>query len=99
MAKMSHGPRAGSRRKMTKSIKEKGMPSVNRIMQKFEIGDLAAIDIEPSIHDGMPHHAFQGYTGRVSSMQGNCYMVTIKVGGVTKNILSAPVHLKRIEGK
>lgn len=99
MARMSHGPRAGSRKKMTKSIKEKGMPTVNRIMQKFEMGDLAAIDIEPSVHNGMPHHAFQGYTGRVARKQGECYMVDIKVGHMTKTILSAPVHLKKIEGR
>lgn len=99
MARMSHGPRAGSRRKMTKSIKERGMPTVNRVMQKFELGELAAIDIEPSVHDGMPHHSFQGYTGRVGRQQGSCYMINIKVGGVKKQILAAPVHLKRIEGK
>lgn len=99
MAKMSHGPRSGSRKKMTKSIKERGMPSVNRIMQKFSPGELAAIDIEPSVHDGMPHHSFQGYTGRIEGQQGSCYMVSIKVGGVTKKILSAPVHLKRIQGQ
>lgn len=98
MAKMSHGPRSGSRRKMTKKIKEKGMPTVNRMLQSFEVGDLAAITIEPAIHKGMPHHGFHGYTGRISGKQGDCYLVSIKVGSVEKNILASPVHLKKIEG-
>lgn len=84
--------------KMTKNIKERGMPKVNDMMKTFETGDLAAIIINPSIHDGMPHHGFHGYTGRIVGKQGDCYMVSIKVGGVTKNILSAPVHLKKIYG-
>jgi large subunit ribosomal protein L21e len=98
MTKMSHGPRAGSRTKMTKRIKEKGMPTVNRMLQSFEVGDLAAIKIEPAVHKGMPHHGFHGYTGRISGKQGDCYLVSIKVGSVVKNILAAPVHLKKIEG-
>lgn len=99
MAKMSHGPRAGSRKKMTKSIKQKGMPTVNEMMKTFEVGDLAAIKINPSKHSGMPHHGFQGYTGRIVGKQGDCYMVSVKVGGVSKSILAAPVHLKKIYGQ
>ncbi len=51
---MSHGSRAGSRMKLTKRIKDKGMPKVNEYLKQFEIGDLAAVSIEPSTHAGMP---------------------------------------------
>ncbi|MFG1450269.1 MAG: 50S ribosomal protein L21e [Thermoplasmataceae archaeon] len=98
MVKMSHGPRAGSRMKMTKRASEKGMPKVNEFLKKFSEGDLAAISIEPSVHSGMPHHGFQGLTGRVVRSQGSCYMVKVKVGGKEKMILAGPVHLKKIDG-
>ncbi len=97
MVKMSHGPRAGSRYKMTKRLKEKGMPRVNSFMQEFEVGDYVAVNIEPSVHAGMPSHNFQGYTGVVEGKQGRCYLLAIKVGSVKKTILADPVHLRRIE--
>jgi large subunit ribosomal protein L21e len=46
----------------------------------------------------MPHHGFQGLTGRVVRSQGSCYMVKVKVGGKEKMILAGPVHLKKIDG-
>ena len=98
MVKMSHGSRAGSRSKMTKRFKDRGLPPVTRFLQEFNDGDLAAINIEPSIHSGMPYHGFQGLTGRISGKQGDCYYVTVKVGSVEKRILAAPVHLKKISG-
>lgn len=96
MAKMSHGPRAGSRMKMRKRVSEKGFPKVNDLVRKFEIGDLAAIKINSSVHDGMPAHNFQGYTGRIVGTQGSAYVLSIKVGSVEKKIIATPVHLKKI---
>ncbi len=99
MVKMSHGPRAGSRMKMTKRVKDKGLPPVTRFFKTFEVGDLAAVNIEPSVHAGMPHHGFQGLTGRISGKQGDCYLLTVKVGSVKKEVLAGPVHLRKIEGR
>lgn len=99
MVKMSHGPRAGSRMKMTKRVKDRGLPPVTRFFKNFEVGDLAAVNIEPSIHSGMPHHGFQGLTGRISGKQGECYLLDVRVGGVHKQVLAGAVHLKKIEGR
>lgn len=96
MAKMSHGPRAGSRTKMRKKMDEKGFPKVNDLVKEFEIGELAAIKINSSVHNGMPAHNFQGYTGRIVGKQGSSYVLSIKVGSVEKKIIAAPVHLKKI---
>ncbi|HLH85931.1 MAG TPA: 50S ribosomal protein L21e [Thermoplasmataceae archaeon] len=98
MVKMSHGPRAGSRRKMTKNVRDRGMPRVNRFMQSFNVNDLVAVDIEPSVHKGMPYHGFHGLTGRISGQQGSAYLVKVRVGGKYKQVLATPVHLKRIAG-
>lgn len=97
MVKMSHGPRAGSRIKMTKRVKEKGMPKVNDFLKEFEIGDYAAVNINPSVHKGMPSHMFQGYTGKIKDKRGRCYILEIKVGGVKKELIAAPIHLSKIK--
>jgi large subunit ribosomal protein L21e len=77
--------------KLTKRIKDKGMPKVNEYLKQFEIGDLAAVSIEPC-------HNFQGRTGRITGKQGRCYILTISVGSVVKKIIADPVHLKKISG-
>lgn len=82
--------------KMRKKVGEKGFPKVNDLVREFDIGDLAAIKINSSVHDGMPAHNFQGYTGRIVARQGSSYVVSIKVGSVEKKIIAAPVHLKKI---
>ena len=97
MSKMSHGPRSGSRMKMTKSIKERRFPKVNDMVRTFEVGDYAAVHINPSVHDGMPFHNFQGKTGVIVEKQGECYILAISVGSVKKKLVAAPVHLKKID--
>ena len=82
--------------KMRKELKEKGFPQITSILKRFEVGDRAAIKIDPSIHSGMPFHNFHGLTGVIVGKQGRCYLLEIKVGSVIKKIVVAPVHLKRI---
>ncbi len=95
--KMSHGPRARSRKKMTKKVREKGMPPIRRYLARFEEGEYAAIAINPSEHYGFPHHRFQGRTGVIVGMQGECYKVRIRDGGMYKTLIVHPVHLKKIK--
>lgn len=83
--------------KMTKSLKQRGFPKVNDLVREFQIGDYAAVRINPSEHNGMPFHNFQGITGKIVDKQGECYVLEFKVGGVQKRVIAAPVHLKLIE--
>ncbi len=83
--------------KMTKSLKERGYPRVNDMVKEFQIGDYAAIKINPSEHNGMPFHNFQGKTGIIVEKQGECYVLEFKVGKMHKRAIAAPVHLKHIE--
>ncbi|HII82528.1 MAG: 50S ribosomal protein L21e [Candidatus Thermoplasmatota archaeon] len=96
MTRMSNGTRSGSRSKLTKKIKQRGMPKVNSLLKKFEIGETVAVVIDPAIQKGMPFHNFQGRTGKITGMQGNCYILKIKIGNTERKIISAPVHLKRL---
>ena len=97
MVIMSHGRRAGSRRKMRKSPRDRGKVPVTRYLQEFSVGDKVAIQIEPTAYDGAPHHRFHGRVGDVTGKQGNAYKVSIKDGGKSKVILTRPVHLKKVK--
>ena len=72
------------------------MPPINRILQKFKIGDKVNIRVEPSVHKGMPHHRYQGIVGKVVGKRGNAYEVEIKDQNKKKLIISRAVHLERL---
>ena len=95
--KMSHGPRARSRKKLRKRVRERGLPPIRRYLAHFEIGERAAVDIDPSVHEGFPHHRFQGRTGVIVGKQGRCYKLMIRDGGLKKILIVHPVHLKRVQ--
>ena len=95
--KMSHGPRANTRKKMRKRIREKGLPPIRRYLAKYEIGEKVAIDIDPSVHHGFPHHRFQGLMGEITGMQGDCYKLKIRDGKKYKTLIVHPVHLKKVQ--
>ncbi len=94
--KMSHGPRARSRKVMRKRVRERGMPPVNLFLQRFEIGEKAAIVINSAVHSGMPHRRFQGKTGTVVGRRGRMYLVEVRDGGKKKMLIVNPVHLRKV---
>ena len=94
MVKSKHkGPRAKSRHLSKKSKREKGMPSVNKMLQKFNEGDLVHVQLNSSVHSGMPHRRFVGKTGVVKGKKGVCYIVDVKDMNAVKEIIVHPAHL------
>jgi len=65
-------------------------------MQQLEIGTSVSVDIDSAVHKGMPHHRFQGYTGKIEGMQGDAYLVGITVGKKHKTLIIRPEHLGRV---
>ncbi|MCD6547097.1 MAG: 50S ribosomal protein L21e [Nanoarchaeota archaeon] len=96
MVVRSHGFRIGTRRKLRKKIREKGKISIRKALQKFEIGDKVVIDVEPAYHKAMPYKRFFGKHGVVIEQRGKSYVVEVKDGRKTKQIICAPIHLKKI---
>ncbi|HEC94793.1 MAG TPA: 50S ribosomal protein L21e [Thermoplasmatales archaeon] len=94
MVKRSRGIRSKSRYVLRK--KRRDVYPITRALQEFEIGEKVCIDIDPSVHKGMPHPRFQGYTGEVEGKQGDAYKVGITVGKKHKTLLVLPEHLKRV---
>lgn len=94
MVKSKHkGPRAKSRHIMKKSKREKGRPTVNKMMQTFNEGDMVHVKVDSSVHSGMPHRRFIGKTGIVIAKKGRCYIVNVKDMNAKKDIILHPAHL------
>ena len=96
MAKMSKGPRAGTRYKLQRKPRERGMTKITRTLQTFEEGERAVVKIDPSVHKGMPHKRFHGLTGIVVGKQGDAYVLEVKDGNMPKTVIARPEHLRKI---
>ena len=95
MIQRSKGIRSKSRKKLSKRPRERGISSITKALQQFEKGDYVDIVIDPSIHKGMPHIRFQGYTGKIEGKQGESYLVGINDGKKHKALIIRPEHLRR----
>jgi len=96
MVKRSKGTRSKSRYIMRKKPRTRGVTSITRTLQQFEVGASVSIDINSSVHKGMPHPRFQGRTGKIEGMQGDAYLVGITVGKKHKTLIVLPDHLGRV---
>lgn len=92
MAK-THGTRRKSRYKLKKTVREKGLSPITRAIQEFSEGDIVNIDLDPSVQKGMPHHKFQGKTGKVVNQRGRAYLIEVRDGGLMKEVIVLPEHL------
>ena len=97
MVKRSRGIRSKSRHILRKKPRDRGVSSITRALQQFEIGENVNISIDPSVHKGMPHPRFNGYTGKIEGMQGDSYLVGITAGNKHKTLIVKPEHLGRVK--
>ncbi|KYK29201.1 50S ribosomal protein L21 [Thermoplasmatales archaeon SG8-52-1] len=96
MVKRSKGIRSKSRKTLRKKPRERGIHSIARALQEFEVGDSVSIVINPSVHKGMPHVRFQGHTGKVEGKQGESFIVGINDGKKHKTLIVRSEHLRRV---
>lgn len=97
MVTRSRGFKSRSRKKLTKTQRPGRSNPITKRIQKFEEGDLVHIIIDPSIHKGQPHSRFHGKTAKVSGQKGAAYILTLKDGNKTKELIVRPDHLKMQE--
>jgi len=81
---------------MRKKPRTRGVSSITRALQQFEVGVCVSIDIDSAVHKGMPHPRFQGRTGKIEGMQGDAYLVGVTVGKKHKTLIVLPEHLGRV---
>jgi len=97
VVKRSKGIRSKSRQILRKKPRERGIKSITRALQEFEVGESVNIVIDSAVHKGMPHIRFHGYTGKVEGKQGESYLVGIKDGKKPKTLIIKPDHLRRVQ--
>lgn len=90
----SHGERLKTRYKLRKDLRARGLSPVSKAVQDFDVGSRVHIDIDPSVHKGMPYRRFQGRTGNVLGQRGRAYLVEITDGGLHKTLIVRSQHLK-----
>jgi len=95
MVKASKGIMEKTRQKFRRSPRERGLSPITRALQRFEIGDKAAIKIDSSVQQGWPHNRFHGLTGTVAGKQGRAYVIDVRFGGKIKKAVVTPEHLRR----
>ena len=96
MVKRSKGLRSKSRHVLQKKPRNRGISSITRAIQQFDVGESVNITLDPSVHKGMPHKRFHGSTGKIEGMQGNAYLVGVTDGKKHKTLIVKPEHLGRV---
>lgn len=97
MVKRSRGIRSKSRHVLRKKPKNRGISAITRAIQQFEIGESVSVNIDSSVHKGMPHPRFQGHTGKIEGKQGDAYLVGINDGKKHKTLIVRSEHLGRVK--
>lgn len=94
MVKHSRGLRTRSRGILRKNVREKGaVPGLSRLMYDYKEGDKVIVNINPSVHSGMPHRRYQGKVGVIIGKRGRAYEVQVTLGDKQKTIIVRPEHL------
>lgn len=96
MARRSKGYRSKSRKKLTKHVRERGLPPVSRVIQDFELGARVAIILDPSVAKGQPHPRYWGKVGVVREKRGRAYLIEVRDGGSIKKVISRPEHIRAV---
>ena len=94
----SKGYRNRSRKLLAKTPRTRGVPPPAVMLRPFSVGDKVVVDLEPSIHKGMPHRRFQGRVGTVVEKRGRAYVVRVPMPKKDGLITARPIHLKPFAG-
>ncbi len=94
---MANRKAKGKRAKTRHKLQSKRKVTVNQLLLKPDLDSTVQIDIEASVHEGMPHPRFQGLTGKVVGYRGKAVEVRIGKGSKAKLLVVHPAHLKVLE--
>jgi len=93
-------PAKGKRSKTRAKFKrEKKRLTIAKQLANFNTGSSVHIDIDSSVHSGLPDSRFQGLTGTVVGKRGKAFVVDVYVGNALKQIITHAAHLKQAKGE
>ena len=90
----SKGYRSGTRRLFTKEPRERGKMKLSRLLYEYQPGSQVVVQIDSSVHKGMPHRRYHGRVGTVLSKRGRSYVISVSQGDALKEIIVRPEHLE-----
>jgi large subunit ribosomal protein L21e len=89
------GYRNKTRRRHKKNCRARGLGSIEKYLEDYNINDKVDIITDPSKHKrGMPHRRYHGKTGVIIGVRGRCYEVSVKLGNSTKILIIGKEHLR-----
>ncbi|MEM2273537.1 MAG: 50S ribosomal protein L21e [Candidatus Bathyarchaeia archaeon] len=91
---ISHGYRRKTRALLSRSPRERGKNPLSRLLYEYRPGDKIVVDINPSVHKGMPHRRYHGRVGVVIGKRGKAYEIEVTQGETVKTIIVRPEHIK-----
>ncbi len=78
--------------KRTRETKRRKKTTVSEAVKKFKIGDKVVFKPQATTR-GRPHLRYRNRHGIVREARGSCYVIEIKDGGKTKQLISRAIHL------
>ena len=75
-------------------IRDRGKYSLGRILQKYEVGDVVDIIIDPSVPQAQPHYRFHGKTGKIIETRGRAFIISVKDGNKEKTLITRKEHMR-----
>jgi len=90
----SKGYRSRTRKLLTKHPRKRGIAPIAPLLHEYVQGERVSIQINPSVHKGMPHRRFHGKIGTILEKRGRAYVVALKDGNLIKKVIALPNHIK-----
>lgn len=90
----SKGYRARTRKLFSKPPRKRGISPLGPLLHDYTEGESVSINIDPSVHKGMPHRRFQGKIGTILEKRGRAYIVALNDGKLVKKVITLPDHIK-----
>ncbi|MBU0636142.1 50S ribosomal protein L21e [Candidatus Micrarchaeota archaeon] len=95
--KKSNGPRRKTRHQFKRTQKKL---TIRTLLRSFTPGTRVHIQIDSSVHSGLPNKRFHGLTGTVTGNQGKKgVVVEVFQGNALKTIIAHAAHLNPVKAK
>ena len=90
----SKGYRANTRNLLKKNPRERGKIGLSRILHDYQLGEKVVVQMNATVHKGMPHRRYHGKIGVIMDKRGRAYVINVAQGKAAREIIVRPEHLK-----